>query len=723
MPSLPPALKQSLLFMFLLYAIAALSAFALICQILILLWRADWFDDQLFDWFATTGVNIFWVLLFVLFILMLLVADHLEGQATTTHNQARNGGDGAETGSGAAQDGREARSFLVSAALLVPVTIFFFYIFSFPTIRPKIDLDSSFAAEVAEPVSDSVLTLITTEHHNAMEEIRLRIEHDDEWFHIKFLLIGGLFTLVGSLVVVERIELATKDTSRLGIEHFIARPAGSSILAIVLIVAITIDMHVRTSYLVVHQLANWIMSNVDANLNCEKSIFSSYCNSSAYVSWEQFLRLSSGSLKGMHEDFLWSMFQTPHIHFSTWALYVLYISAVFWLASSPASAARLASSPASPPSAAISPSENAIVVLLFVIVHVALGAFAFIGHSAPASFYEKVIMPIPGYWISGQDAGYIFVLVWIIMTGLVVSRMLVIFPKMRASTSRIVSAYALFVYVLALIYLAVSICGHTFKIDPKKTRGGLGQFIVKQNDTWHKVSLILEAPEGFLARLKEHGVVDAVQDKLIDSSYEAGQKPSCEDANLDAVEFGIEPDIIKERAQNKKGEWCHDKKLDCIVKQVAKSTGLASDTDDNTEIRVFVKDLGYDKEEQYELPEFVVADLNKNGRNVIKVKFIVVSSSVNVWRIKKKEAKVVDSVLRLLHDLTPEKITSRDELRCKVRNEIIAALSQKSSPETCNIPYEGSANQMVKEVLVKELVLYEPPIVHELGVSEEERRK
>ena len=86
--------------------------------------------------------------------------------------------------------------------------------------------------------------------------------------------------------------------------------------------------------------------------------------------------------------------------------------------------------------------------------------------------------------------------------------------------------------------------------------------------------------------------------------------------------------------------------------------------------------------------------------------------------IKKKEAEVVDGVLELLHNQKLEEVTKRDELRCNVRNRIITAITGKSNPDVCNGSREVSLNQMVKKVLIKELVVYEPPVVYEPVLSE-----
>ena len=276
-------------------------------------------------------------------------------------------------------------------------------------------------------MSEPTLTLITAEHHQALEEIKLRIEHDDDWFHIKFLLIGGLSHDIWDSSRPRKIEIgrwrkehasATSNLTQLGFEEMLGNPIASTIFAVVFIVAVIIDMHVRTSYMVVHQLANWILTHVDPILNCRKSIFSSYCETTPYLPWEGFLRLSDHGLKGMHEDFLWNLFQTPHFHFTTWVLYISYLLMFFWLytygsigGSSDGRFGKLATT-----------------ILLLAIAHVVLGIFAFLGHTAPGAFDEKVLAPGVELWISSDKAGSMFAIVWLVMTGLAALRVSSIIP-------------------------------------------------------------------------------------------------------------------------------------------------------------------------------------------------------------------------------------------------------------------------------------------------------
>jgi hypothetical protein len=102
-------------------------------------------------------------------------------------------------------------SWLFFVLVLAFITAIFFNIF-FPPLRLKEDVKNATLdlsrATASSLISDPTLSLIKAEHQKALDEITLRIQTDDDWLHKKFLAIGGLVTLFGSLLIMKRIEIA-----------------------------------------------------------------------------------------------------------------------------------------------------------------------------------------------------------------------------------------------------------------------------------------------------------------------------------------------------------------------------------------------------------------------------------------------------------------------------------------------------------------------------------
>lgn len=692
--------------------------------------------------------------------------------------------------------------FLLTTAFLVPISLAFLYIFSFPTIRSKPDFESSFATSIAEPVSEPLLTLINTEHHQALDEIKLRIEHDDEWFHIKFLLIGGLFTLFGTLLVLERIEIGREKSEHrkgvrvalfswlgrarssirqhvFGFEEMLSNPITASIFGIVVVIAVNIDLHVRTSYMVVHQLANWILTRVDPVLNCNKSVYSSLCEKSTYMPWENFLRISTPGSKGMHEDFLWNLFYTPHIHYSTWMIYMIYLLLLFWLCRCGTLGQRKG------------PVMTTIV--LFVFVHLALGVFAFVGHAAPASFHEKLLVPYLDVWISGEKAGYVFLIVWVIMCVLVTSRLYAVVPAnrlrrlygmKREEYKRKISRVHIWSWVMCLagiFSLTLEVLSNIYTLEERE----LGYIVVNrmrmvdeedgqaiavpdraeanvrrnpiEYDT--QVDLFVEAPNECLSRLKAHEALDAIQASL-------GAQEEITYKYTKAV-----PTNRFDEFRLMQNMWYSKKLEEQILNVICNETGccqgdIGTPMERTQEVRydsaqepvvlapersgskpagvkVFFQKAGNDKEDEIELPEFV-ANLKQNEKQkqdlgldhagsgmILRAKVVVKASTLNVWRIKKKEAQIIDMVYRCLQDFDADNPLNRQEqMRRVVSQKIGEAIGGNIKENECRDTNQTSIDtdslhatrrqeprrkRTLVQVFIKEFLIYDPRHLIQLG--------
>lgn len=420
-------------------------------------------------------------------------------------------------------------SFTLSVLFLIPISVLFFVLFSFPQIRPETHsaVIDSFFAEAVAPMSEPTLTLVNAEHQKAIAELALRVTQDDSWFNTKFILLGGLLAALGGILVGRSIFNDGDKTKWQEHLEVLRSPIPSCIFAIAFIIAIFIDMHVRSNYIATQQLGQWITNSVEPILNCKKSVFSSYCEDSPFIPWERSLR----QVGGMHEDFLYNMFQTPHIHFSTWLLYTLYMLTLYWL---------IAQYSARGITNDMSNDARMFLVSLFIIAHVSLGLFAFIGHSVPAAFDEKILLPHVGedsaeLWISGDKAGFVFLIVWLIMIYLSQLRLYTIFPQSSESsgagveTMPAITMYAIIIAVF--IVLLTTISPHIYVSSPWNERKRLGPFSINLADASGEkaanISIIVQMPREYVKWLHKYDLVDKVQVILAEPKYKWSTSADC----------------------------------------------------------------------------------------------------------------------------------------------------------------------------------------------------
>lgn len=240
------------------------------------------------------------------------------------------------------------------------------------------------------------LELIKEEHKKAIAEINLRIGQEDSWFHYKFLLVGGLFSLLlGKLVLGDKVMPSVQA------EKLLDPKMMSIVLALATIVALAIDIHIRNNIMVVQQLGLWIANYVEPTL-LHKAFDPQ--KSEGFLPWEQFLRNKAAG-EAMHSDDLYGFIFYPHLHFLTWVIYISYIGFFQTFAisnkrrsNSPLvdTEATAVTSPVDSPSArnhAEAAGERPMewfVIAGFALVHVSLLAFTCIAHFTPRTFRFKI---------------------------------------------------------------------------------------------------------------------------------------------------------------------------------------------------------------------------------------------------------------------------------------------------------------------------------------------
>jgi hypothetical protein len=287
--------------------------------------------------------------------------------------------------------------FILSSSLI-------FILFSARPIRLKDDLMSygrqmnkGPAPDAPRTLNPDAMDLIKVEHQKAIDEIKLRIEQEDTWFHYKFLFVGGLITMFLAYVGFGK---SGKFKARERLYEIIESRSTCAVLALATVVALAIDIHIRNNILVVQQLALWIANYVEPAF---------LRNSEGFLGWERFLR-SSESGEGMHSDDLYGFIFYPHLHFLTWIIYVLYLGSFLNLAFSSSRGENKRDK---------EEAEQAYVVagISCALVNVSLGAFTVTAHYAPSAFEYK-ILPIEGCWEGGPRAMLYFCIPWLIITAI-----------------------------------------------------------------------------------------------------------------------------------------------------------------------------------------------------------------------------------------------------------------------------------------------------------------
>jgi len=227
--------------------------------------------------------------------------------------------------------------------------------------------------QVWKPVG-TAQDLIKTELQKTIDEIKLRIEEEDAWFHYKILLVGGLL-----IAFLQYIKETKRDQpgSNQRLEYLFNSQSACSALALACIIALAIDIHVRNNTVVIQQLALWIANFAEPALLQLR--FPVPELQGAFLPWEQFLRVGDPgtTVAGMHQDNLYGFAFYPHLHLLTWLLYSVYL-VMFQ---------QVNLSQETPPRQ----ERSSILIFGFVLVHLTLAILAWIGHAAPSAFKLRLI--------------------------------------------------------------------------------------------------------------------------------------------------------------------------------------------------------------------------------------------------------------------------------------------------------------------------------------------
>src|SRR5712671_1195798 len=111
-----------------------------------------------------------------------------------------------------------------------------FVLFSVQPVRLVGSLSTYATAPERSKLTSEALDLIKTEHQKAIDEIKLRIEIEDNWYHYKFLLVGGLALFVLGFPTVGPMLGIAPSTSR--------ELLSCTVWAVACVIALAIDIHV-----------------------------------------------------------------------------------------------------------------------------------------------------------------------------------------------------------------------------------------------------------------------------------------------------------------------------------------------------------------------------------------------------------------------------------------------------------------------------------------------
>ena|ERR1700674_4139432 len=262
-----------------------------------------------------------------------------------------------------------------------------FILFSARPVRLASPLGEYAGSPEHSPIASGALDFVKAEYEKAVEEIRFRIEIEDNWYHYKFLLIGGLVVFLLGWGRARRDP--SNDPSKL-----LDSEINCSICAVACVIALAIDIHIRNNTIVTQQLGLWIANYVEpAFLQTPFPLK----NPTGFVPYEQFLRIQLPGITGMHADELYSFAFWPHLHFLTWVVYILYV----WLFHR---ALRLNSST----------RRKAFLFAGFALVGISFAAFTWVAHSGP-EYLEFKIVPWVNWWQKGWVCSSLYLLIWCCM--------------------------------------------------------------------------------------------------------------------------------------------------------------------------------------------------------------------------------------------------------------------------------------------------------------------
>jgi hypothetical protein len=164
------------------------------------------------------------------------------------------------------------------------------------------------------------------------------------------------------------------------------------VLALAVVVAATIDIHIRSGVTIMNQLGLWIAHHV------EPAFLSFTVNGSGFVPWENFIRQGSPLNASLQLDDLYRFTFWPHLHFLTFVIYLLYLVVLQTICLE-------------------SPERPGWSTLVgFVLVHTSLFAFAWAAHAAPSAFKFKPI-PFIDWWSWGWTPPLLYLIPTVVLVG------------------------------------------------------------------------------------------------------------------------------------------------------------------------------------------------------------------------------------------------------------------------------------------------------------------
>jgi hypothetical protein len=294
---------------------------------------------------------------------------------------------------------RGLHDWLVRTVYLLSISLTMLLLFSAPpsTLVPGLQKYAARPSAVAKSLpGESTMypnpreLILVEEHKKAVDEIKLRIEHEDSWFRYKFLLIGGLL-----LALLTRLGFGphsgSDDNSSAKPESAQASPhmqmkklltsnVTCCALALSCVVAVTIDIHIRSNFNVTNQIGLWLAYYSEPAFleGAEKT------RDAPFYPWEQFLRIPPSEKVGalMHRSDLYSLTFWPHLHFLTWVIYMLYLNVLYTVCLQ------------------VRHSTDWPVIGSFTLLQASIAVFAWVAHSAPEAV---ALQPIPflDCWLSG----------------------------------------------------------------------------------------------------------------------------------------------------------------------------------------------------------------------------------------------------------------------------------------------------------------------------------
>jgi hypothetical protein len=276
----------------------------------------------------------------------------------------------------------------VRAALLVAVFFCLAFLFVSPAVRYAQDSGARDAdyrkqaqgqqgKQLNNTSSNALKTedLIRVEFQKAIDEIKLRLEEQNSWYHYKFLLIGGIFALFlgHSAVLMGGVSPASVKPAGKNFADVITSTSNYSILALTVVIAFALDMHIRNNMFGNQTIGLWIANYVEP----------SYPYDPGFFPWETFLRKANNPR--IPFDSAYKLGFSVQLHFMTIAAYLVYTIVFHQVC------INVSKQPTKTQHEMI--VKNQIVIFGFVLVHLAVFAFVFVTRAVPGT-YEMNLIPL-----------------------------------------------------------------------------------------------------------------------------------------------------------------------------------------------------------------------------------------------------------------------------------------------------------------------------------------